>query len=362
MKKIALFCLVLVFLSGCMKAAGTATPAPGQSEAGASTTAVDSTPTQNHLQSEILPLIEATSPNGQWKAISLVQKISLTNASGIMSDLLTANDIVYVSWLDNQTLLYVDRDNSKQESNGLTGLRDSVWAIDIVSHETWPLYKSDSALGSSGGLYPSPNGTYIAGIEGSSFGDACFLDAKVIFLELSSDFKSATIIKQDQFSGIPATPDQSIYPTSVGIWKNDKYTVWLNQTCGTDTSLSGEYVFDPAAQTATLQPNGLTNLIVGDLGLGEIQGVVTDAVTGQPIQTALVTCEQTSITSGPAVICAGGMETNASGSYLYQGILFHDSDTVKLTVTAAGYQPQEFIQRFFTTSGLTVNFSLLPAP
>jgi hypothetical protein len=47
---------------------------------------------------------------------------------------------------------------------------------------------------------------------------------------------------------------------------------------------------------------------------------------------------------------------------VYQRIFFHDTDTIKLTVTATGYQPQAYTQTMFTTSDLTVNFPLVLQP
>jgi len=134
----------------------------------------------------------------------------------------------------------------------------------------------------------------------------------------------------------------------------------LNATCDTDQSLMGLYLFDIPSLKAT--QDEVTPLSPGDLGWGEIHGVVTDAVTGNAIVGALVTCEHNSYTSTFPAICSGSMETGIPGVYNFQRVLFHDTDTIKMTVTAPGYQPQEFTQSAFTTNDLTVNFSLVPAP
>jgi hypothetical protein len=60
--------------------------------------------------------------------------------------------------------------------------------------------------------------------------------------------------------------------------------------------------------------------------------------------------------------CAGGVETQKDGSYVYQRVFFHDTDTIKLTVTANGYQTQTVTGSSFTIYGLTMDFSLTPLP
>ena len=318
---------------------------------------------ETYLEFEVLPVNEATSPNGQLKVTSLLERLALIDANGTQSDLFVGHEIVSMLWLDNQRLLFVDRDRSQQVSNLSVGIRDELWITDILSREARSLYKSDTTLGSTGGLYPSPNGKYIAGIAGSGFGDACFLDSQVIFFELADDYKSVKTIKQEQFSGVPRGADKVVYPVAVGTWEsNTQYRVALNGTCGTDPSLMGLYLFDLPGLKANQDTAEATPFRVGDLGWGEVHGVVTDAVTGNAITGALVTCEHSSYTSTFPAKCSGSIETGIPGVYIFQRVFFHDTDTIKLTVTAAGYQPQEFIQNSFTMNDMTVNFSLIPLP
>lgn len=72
-----------------------------------------------------------------------------------------------------------------------------------------------------GRLVVSPDSHYIASIEGSDFEDACFVDSSLIFFELASDLRNATIMKQEQFSGVPDAPDSSVYPVEAGAWQGD---------------------------------------------------------------------------------------------------------------------------------------------
>jgi len=319
---------------------------------------------QSYMEFEILPNIEVTSPNGQWKATSLLGRLVLTDASGSQSDLATGREIVSVAWLDNQRLLFVDRDRSGQVSNLLVGVRDSLWTVDIVSRETKSLYESETALGSTGGLYVSPDGKTVAGVEGTGFGDACFLDSKVIFFQVAGSYESVKVIKQEQFAGIPKTAYGMMYPVSVGSWQgNTQYLVPLNGTCGSfDPALIGTYLFDVPGLKAELQSASATPLSMGDLGWGEVHGVVADAITGMAIPNATVTCAHSSYTSKPPFTCSGSFVTGIPGVFVFQKVFFHDTDTIKLTVTAPGYQPQEFTQSAFTTNDLMVTFSLTPLP
>ncbi len=154
-----------------------------------------------------------------------------------------------------------------------------------------------------------------------------------------------------------------MYAVAVGGWKNNtQFSVPMKGTCDIDPSTAGSYMFDLASLTAPLQPGIPATFIPGDLGWGEIHGVVTDAVTGKPIQGALVTCEHNSYTSGVNMRCAGGIYTNVNGAYVYQRIFFHDTDTIKLTVQAPGYQVFEYTQNSFTFNDLEANIFLKRAP
>lgn len=308
---------------------------------------------------------DVLAPNSQWSAsVSFGNRLVIRDAMGAPTEIFVGREITYVAWLpDSQHVLFVERDRSGQVANLLVGVHDELWIADVLSREVVSLYKSETTLGSTGGLYPSPNGKYIAGIAGSGFGDACFLDSQVIFFEMTDDYKSVMVIKQEQFSGIPRGADKIVYPVAVGTWEsNMQYRVPLNGTCGTDPSLMGLYLFDLPSLKATQDTPNATPFSVGDLGWGEIHGVVTDAVTGNAIAGALVTCEHSSYTSTFPAKCSGSMETGLPGNYIFQNVFFHDTDTIKMTVSAPGYKPQEFTQKSFTINDLKVDFVLVPMP
>ncbi len=189
----------------------------------------------------------SASPNFQWTSTILGEKrIVIRDTNGTPTELYTGREIAYLVWLpDSRHLLFVDRDRSQQQTGTSIGIRDDLWIAEIVSGETHLLYRNNAVFQGRGGLIVSSDGRYIAGIEGSGFGDACVVDSRLIFFELSSDFQNVRSIKQEQFSGIPVAPDGIVYPVEEGTWQSGtQYLVTLNGTCGIDQNLLGPYLFD----------------------------------------------------------------------------------------------------------------------
>lgn len=185
-----------------------------------------------------------TSPNGQWVADADDPKILLVRDAGRdVRQVFSGNEITNLAWLpDSQRIIFVDRDRSQQQTPTDLGIQDDLWIVEILSGESHLLYQNTVAFGS---FSFSPDGHYIASIEGSGFGDACFVDSRLIFFELASDFRTVRTIKQEQFSGISATHDTVVYPVEEGTWQNEtKYLVALNGTCNFDQNLIGMYVFN----------------------------------------------------------------------------------------------------------------------
>ena len=318
---------------------------------------------QNWLNFEIKPLGEAisatSSPDNLWGAYIYGKKrIVLRDITGAPRELFTGREISYLTWFaDSKHFLFVDRDYSGQQPGSPLGIRDDLYIAVVATGEVTLLYQSDSPFQEYGGPQPSLDGTYIGGLVGSGFGDACFVDSRLIFFELAGDFKSAKVIEQSNFMGIPTATDSVVYPAAEGAWRTgNQYAVTLKGTCGIDQSLMGTYIFDVPNLKATFESAGTTPMIPGDLGWGKVHGIVTDAVTGKPIAGATVTCQHSSYTS-PAP-CSGSITTDAQGMYVFENVFFHDTDTITLTVQAPGYQPKEIKQAFFTMPDWEVNISL----
>jgi hypothetical protein len=281
--------------------------------------------------------------------------------TGEITQIYLAQEIPYVSWFpDNEHFLFVDRDRSDQKANTTIGIRDHLWIVDVPSGQARRIYKSDTSFAGRNGPMASPDGKYVASLEGSGFADACFVDSRVIFFEIASDFNSAKVIKQQEFSSVPVFNDSTVYPLDDGYWLNsNSFVVTLDGTCYADKSKLGSFVFNAANRTAA-QSTTTQQLIPGDLGWGAVHGKITDAVTGAPIADATVTCEQHSYTSSS--VCSGSFTTNANGEYSFNTVFFHDTDTIKLTVQAEGYETKEISQSFFTYNDWEANIGLNPKP
>jgi hypothetical protein len=363
MKKF-LFLLMVVFLvSGCSFSMEVATEVPSD---------VNSIPT---ISMAVTPASTQagecyTSPEAQAGVLLTSdfridvfgeKRIVMDDLHGNTTEVYVGSAIPYVHpFPDNRHILFVDRDCSGQQPGAPIGMRDDLWIADVPSGELHLLYQSNTTFAGYAGPQVSPDGHFIASLEGSGFGDACMIDSRLIFLELASDLKSVKPVTQEQFTGFPASNDGFVYPVEDGEWKsNDLYLVTLDGTCAVDKSTMGSYLFNVSNLTTARSSSDAAPLIAGDLGWGRIEGRIVDAVTGAPVSGAHVTCAHSSYTS-PAP-CGGTATTNEDGIYFFINVFFHDTDTIKLTVEAAGYQPQEFSQTEFTTSSMEANFSLTPA-
>jgi Carboxypeptidase regulatory-like domain len=98
--------------------------------------------------------------------------------------------------------------------------------------------------------------------------------------------------------------------------------------------------------------------IPGDLGFGKISGKVTESETGAPIVGATVTCKHFSYTSKESDRCNRSTTTDREGSFLFENVFFHDTDTITLIVEATGYQPVSMRYASFTQPLLKADIQL----
>jgi hypothetical protein len=114
----------------------------------------------------------------------------------------------------------------------------------------------------------------------------------------------------------------------------------------------------PFVNTGTPAPVEATAPIPGDLGFGKISGNVTDSVTGTPIAGATVTCKHFSYTSKESDRCNRNTTTDQDGSFLFENVFFHDTDTITLIVEASGYQSVSMKYASFTQPLLEADIQL----
>lgn len=113
---------------------------------------------------------------------------------------------------------------------------------------------------------------------------------------------------------------------------------------------------------ATISETPTLSIVPGDLGWGSIHGKITDAVSRALIVGATVTCEHHSYSSPSP--CSGTATTDEDGIYFFENIYFHDTDSIKLTIQATGYQTHEITLAVssFAMPNMEANFSLNRAP
>ena len=114
------------------------------------------------------------------------------------------------------------------------------------------------------------------------------------------------------------------------------------------------------AGAITATPTLTPILNAGDLGYGNVHGLVTDASNQVPIDGAVVTCSHSSYTSYPH--CSGTRITSNGGydSYYFTGVFFHDTDQITVSIDAPGYISQSVTQSFFTVADMRADFALQP--
>ena len=198
--------------------------------------------------------LQATSPNGSWTAlVHDPTLLSLIDPNGNVQEMYAGREIANLAWFpDSLHILFLDRDRSGQVPGTNRGFRDDLLLLDLTNGETHLLYRSETALGVVGGFVFSPDGSYVGTTEGSGDADACFVSLQLVFFEFAGDFRSAAVLQQKQFDGIPTVPDSTVYPAEAGTWQSgSEFSVPLKVTCVTEPSLAGTYLFDLGSTVVT---------------------------------------------------------------------------------------------------------------
>jgi cellulase/cellobiase CelA1 len=100
-------------------------------------------------------------------------------------------------------------------------------------------------------------------------------------------------------------------------------------------------------------------MATGDLGWKTISGTVRTSA-GVPLAGATVTCSHSSYSSTPPK-CSGTRTTAADGTYSFESVFLHDTDTITLRAAATGYESQSIQQSgYMAWANPAVNFALKP--
>jgi len=372
MKNLSIFLLIVVFLtSGCSFNMEVLTPVSAGPSPMAAAPSQNETPPATQNAEPLAASNCYDSPEAHGYAMLTTEfrvdvygerRMVLDDLHGNLTELYVGNYLPYYhSSPDNKYILFVDRDCSQQSPSTTIGIRDSLWTVEIPSGRLQLLYSSNTNFTGYAGPVISPDGRFIASLEGTGFGDACLMDSRLIFFELASDHQSVKPITQEQFLGFPIYNDGFVYPVEDGEWETGNlYLVTLDGTCNVDKTQMGPYLFDLTNMTTEKSSSVAAPLIPGDLGWGKIHGRIIDAATGAPIAGAIVTCSHSSYTS--PVTCSGSTTTNADGIYIFGNVFFHDTDTIHLNFEAERYQTQEITQSAFTMADMETDIAMTRTP
>ena len=202
------------------------------------------------------PEFLSTSTETQVAWVADDQTLILDAWDGSQRQLALATKIVELLWLpDARHLLYVDQ-QPQADPNGPPWPQHAVWLVDTETAESHQISTYDENLHRISLL---PGARYLRTMPGSDFGDACFMDRGLVFVELDEDYQRVALHNFHDFEGVPIDQDYWFFPEDAGKWFSDhEYDVNLTAYCmsaemGTseeDLALIGRYRMDLEAGTA----------------------------------------------------------------------------------------------------------------
>ena len=175
---------------------------------------------------------------------------------GSQRELARANEIVELLWLpDARHVLYVDR-QLRPDSSGPPWPLHALWLVDTETGDQHQLSTFNENLHRIGLL---PSARYIRTLPGSDFGDACFMDRRLVFVELDDNYQRVALHDLQEFDSLLAHKPYWFFPEDEGKGISDhEYEVSLTAFCLTaemgaseeDLALIGRYRLDLELGTA----------------------------------------------------------------------------------------------------------------
>ena len=193
-------------------------------------------------------------------------RLAVQDQSGVERELVVTQEISSLDWFsDNRSLLYTERDRSKQvDPNQDLGIANKLWVLDT---ETGERHLISAAGENFHNPQISPDGRYIAVLSGATFNDACNSSPTLAIIQLDSGLKRQAVFRLSDFSGLPAVigssangPASNIFPTNPknpGKWEdNQKFVTGLWWSClNRENSPDGLYLLNLANMEAGFAGN-----------------------------------------------------------------------------------------------------------
>jgi hypothetical protein len=179
--------------------------------------------------------------NSRVASVRAGSRLVVQDQTGVERELVVAQEISSLNWFpDNRSLLYTERDRSKQASpNQDLGIAHKLWVLDTETGER-------HLISAAGENFHSPqissDGRYIAVLSGATYIDGCNYSPTLAIIQLDSGLKRQAVFRLSDFSGLPAVigstgnaPASNIFPTNPknpGKWEdNQKFVTGLWWSC-----------------------------------------------------------------------------------------------------------------------------------
>lgn len=162
----------------------------------------------------------------------------LQSADGTQRIILNDPGITSLAWHPDSNHIFFNSYASSSTPPSPHGFWNELWAINVQTGEQWQLASAEEDLHEP---VVSPTGQYLALISGSGFSDACFVDKRLVVLQLNSELRREAVIELADFAGIVTNFERtktltSVYPVGNPTWRsNNTLEVELNWTCTTDS-------------------------------------------------------------------------------------------------------------------------------
>jgi len=172
-------------------------------------------------------------PSPAGLRLAFVQNLGtliVREADGQQRELLVTDEISSLAWFpDGRYIVYSDRDLSQQ----VISRQDELWIVNVKTGER-------HQIGAGYGPRVSPDGSHVAVLSGTLWGDACYVGYDVAILELDDNMQPVAIYHQADFAGVPEEGElESIYPADVFWQSNTQLVVVLRWACsGTQSTYS----------------------------------------------------------------------------------------------------------------------------
>jgi hypothetical protein len=208
------------------------------------------------------PSIESPIISPDWSMAAVVEPPGTLTIQSVADaqdtrTILTVDEISSLAWYPDGThIVFSIRDRSNQNPlYGRVGFVDELWIVNLAFGESYPLSDQNGQISGKNLHDPhiSPDGQFMAAIEGSGWADACYVASNLWVKQLA--FKNDRLIESYSYYihsfDLPAASETGdIYVERIIGWDSPTLLkVVLKWTC-TQESLDGIYLLDLSTLTA----------------------------------------------------------------------------------------------------------------